>query len=331
LNAEFQDLLKGAAAACQHSKVSKTETAVVYTDSAKDRTLVDAFLAAATLYAGEAVLVTTERRPPQTEPPAAAVEALANADVVFDATSNSWLYTKATSRIIGSGTRMLQVLVNAAGVVARPPDEAVIRRLGPAAKLLDNAKSLRVVSSIGTDLTIARGTRPTHGQAGFVDKPSTWDSFGTGMVNFSPPEDGANGMLVLNGTVHFSAHHDIVVNEPVRVRVESGRIVDVEQDGLDSRNVAAWLAEVGDPNMYTIAHVGFGLDHRSRIFGGDPMGWEGYLGGIILAFGANISPQLGGKNPARGHMDNVVHQHDLFIDGVKVIAAGKFTSASGLA
>jgi 2,5-dihydroxypyridine 5,6-dioxygenase len=323
MQAKGIDLLGAAAQACRASNVTEDEVAVVYTDTGRSRALVEAFHSAASLAAGEVVLVETRRRTPQTEPPRSAVDAMAAADIVFDLASNSWLYTPATSRIIDSGTRMLQVLVGEDAVIARPPEAEVMRRVHAGTRVLDGARTLRVVSALGTDLEIVRGDRPTHPQAGFVDQPGMWDSLGLGMVNFSPPEDGANGTVVFNGTVHFSSHHDVILGAPIRAHMEGGRIVDVDSSTAEGRQVAEWLAEVDDPRMYTIAHVGFGLDHRARVEPGDIGAWESYLGGVILAFGANISPLLGGQNPARSHMDAVLHGADLYVDGRKVIAAGQ--------
>jgi 2,5-dihydroxypyridine 5,6-dioxygenase len=301
------------------------ERLVIYTDSGKDPTTVDAFQRAAVAAGCDVAVVTAAARAPMAEPPETALAAMEAADLVLDLASQSWLFTTATGRVLRSGARMLQVLCDENTILTRGTDERVIDRSRHAAALLERCAELRVTSRDGTDVVFRRRDRPVVRQAGFVDEPGAWDSLGMAAVTFYPPETEAEGTIVFNGPLFLIPDHQIVVEEPARARFDNGRIVDVDRSTASGALLDDWLRAQGDEASARVAVVGFGLDHRAHIENGDIMAWESCHGGVIVALGSNIMPVGQGTNEANGHAIGVLLGASVAVDGEPIIEEGAFT------
>jgi 2,5-dihydroxypyridine 5,6-dioxygenase len=311
-------------------EVQPHESVVVLTDTTRNQAVADAFFMAALATGAEVTTVSMKTREGALQnPPATAVRAMIEADVVFDLATHPWLYTDATNQILDSGTRMLQVLVMEETILARPPDEVIARREQAARDLLEKCTTFRITSAEGTDLVMERGDRPVHTQGGFVDRPGDWDSYAVCLGAFAPPEDRADGDLFLSGTMYLPPSHSFITERPIRTRVEKGRLVHIEPDHDKARLLSDWLQSWNDPNSYVIAHTGFGIDHRAQLHPPDAAGWESYLGGVNVAFGANNIPQLGGLTECKSHFDAVLLGVTVEINGARVIENGSFVQGSG--
>jgi len=320
----YAELYRAAHRAVEACKVKPGESVVIYTDTGKNPATAEAFQAAAVASGADSVLINVLSRPMFAAPPKAAVKAMVGTDMVFDLASDSWLFSDACGDVLRSGARMLQVLVSDDGIIKRPPDVKVMRRVRAATAILKDCREFRVTSDLGTDCAFRRGDRPVFPQAGYVDEPGDWDSLGLGMINFSPPETEADGVVVFNGPMDCSPDHLFVLEQPFRVEFKRGRIVKVDTPHAQARLFDAWLKKWNDPNIYVVAHVGFGLDHRAKVCDNDIGAWESFCGGVIVALGANISPIGGGQNRCDGHMDAELHGANLDIDGRRILEKGKF-------
>ena len=315
----------------QACKVRADEKVVILTDTATDHATSDAFYAAVLSTGADPVLVTMNTRPRiLMDPPASAVAAMMDADVVFDVATQPWLYTESTNRILNTGTRMLQCgFASQETLIRRPPIEQILAREKAARKLIEDCQTFRIISDEGTDILMERGDRRVHTQGGAVDHPGDWDSYGVCLLGFAPPEDKANGKVFLNGTLHI-APHGLVLQEPIEVDIEGGRIVNVKTDHAQARLLADWLKSWDAPCSYVIAHTGFGLDHRAEVQPPDPAAWESIFGGVNIAFGGNNIPQLGGQTQCKSHLDAILLGVSVEVDGELIIDHGEFTEGSGI-
>jgi 2,5-dihydroxypyridine 5,6-dioxygenase len=324
----FGELLQSVKEAVRLCKVQANEKVVIFNETSKNPAVVDAFYAAAVSIGADPVLVTVNSRPTiLIDPPEQAVAALVGADIVFDLATNPWLYTKSTNRILSSGTRMLQVFTSDDTLISRPPTEQILQRERAARKVLEGCKTFRIFSDQGTDLVMERGERPIHTQGGTVDHPGDWDSYGVCLAAFAPLEDKANGKIVFTGTLHI-APQEMVVTTPIEAYVQDGCLVDIKTDHSEAKQFVDWLEAWHDPNSYVIAHTGFGLDHRAKMFPPDPGTLESIYAGVNVAFGANNIPQLGGRTACKSHMDAILFGVSVQVDDKLIIDRGEFTVTS---
>lgn len=236
MHQHFAALFQSAQKAMTYCQVKPGEKVVIFTDTGRSPTTVDAFYTAAVATGAQAVLVTAQAAPrPLIDPPPVAVQAMATADVVFDLASHPWLYTESTSTILNAGARMLQVFVGDQTVMARPPEDFIVRREAAARKVLEGCRAFRITSQYGTDIRMARGDRPIHTQGGFVDHPGDWDSFGVCLAAFAPLEDQADGKLALFGTMYLPPQHLFITETPIQTLVEGGRITHIQTDHREAR------------------------------------------------------------------------------------------------
>ena len=168
-----------------------------------------------------------------------------------------------------------------------------------------------------------------HTQGGVVDHEGDWDCYGVCVAAFAPPEDKANGKLVLNGTLDINPHA-LILEKSIELSVENGRIIDIVVSHDDAKLLKEWLQSWDDPNSYVIAHTGFGLDHRAKLRPPDKSAWESIYGGVNIAFGANNIPLLGGKTACKSHLDAILLSVNVEINGRLVIEKGQFTKESGM-
>ena len=183
----FAEMFASALKTLEFCRVQASENMVIFTDTATSLAARDAFHAAALAIGSEATVVTMTARPVMlSNPPEPAIRALMEADMAVDLTTNSWLYTDATNRVLGAGTRMLQVLVGDDSVIARPPTAKIAERETKSRALLESCKEFRITSSLGTDIVLRRGDRPVHTQGGFVDHPGDWDSLSVCLARIRP-------------------------------------------------------------------------------------------------------------------------------------------------
>lgn len=54
----------------------------------------------------------------------------------------------------------------------------------------------------------------------------------------------------------------------------------------------------------------------------DLAAWESIEGGVLVAFGANNSPSLGGSHGADGHMDAILLHATFEVDGLAFVTDG---------
>jgi leucyl aminopeptidase (aminopeptidase T) len=186
---------------------------------------------------------------------------------------------------------------------------------------LQGKARVRITTPLGTDLTCSIAGRDIKEDSGLIHQAGQFGNLPAGECFVAPLEDSAEGVLVVD-----KSFPELVVKQPVRMIFEKGRVVTIE-GGAEAQELLRRI-EYGEQladgeNCRVIAELGIGTNPRARLTG-KLMTDEKVMGTIHIAIGDNASPSYGGVNPAPIHIDGVVGQPTLVVDGEVLIDAGKY-------
>jgi hypothetical protein len=196
------------------------------------------------------------------------------------------------------------------GELSRPsPDlsaeaQALIERLG-------DCETVRLRGRAGTDLTLRVGGRPWLTDAAPL-APGEFANYPGGEVYVAPHRDGADGVLVADLTVPYTVEG--LVDEPVTLRFEGGRVTSIE-GGQAADMLRELVAGAGD-GADVVAELGIGLNPTVAPRG-HVMLDEKAAKTAHVAIGRNTG-SYGGDNVASIHVDMIFSEPELEADGVPV-------------
>jgi 2,5-dihydroxypyridine 5,6-dioxygenase len=127
-------------------------------------------------------------------------------DIVIDVTAEGPVHTRVRPLILGRGARMLHCDGVPGGSGADVPPALPCE--GVASVPLRRARSMRVLSEAGTDVTFQLAeSMPALAQYGYTDQPGRWDHWPGGFVACYPTD--AEGRIVLNTGRYLIAHESL--------------------------------------------------------------------------------------------------------------------------
>jgi leucyl aminopeptidase (aminopeptidase T) len=173
---------------------------------------------------------------------------------------------------------------------------------------LRGVEHIHITGVAGTDLTLRVGGRPWRDDIGPL-QPGRMANYPGGEVYIAPHSDGADGVLVVDLTVPYTV--DGLVDEPVTIRFEGGRVT-----SIDGGRAAEMLREIVDeagPGGDVVAELGIGLNHAITP-SGHIMLDEKAGNTAHVAIGRNTGP-YGGDNEATIHIDCVFSGPQVEADG----------------
>ena len=173
---------------------------------------------------------------------------------------------------------------------------------------IDGAETVRIRGRAGTDLTLRVAGRPWKSDAGELVSGETANYPG-GEVFVAPHADGADGVLVADLTVPYTVEG--LVDEPVTIRFERGRVTSIE--GGRAADMLRGLVEQAGEGADVIAELGIGLNHSVRPRG-HVMLDEKAGGTAHVAIGRNTGT-YGGDNVADIHVDCIFSGPEVEADG----------------
>jgi len=142
--------------------------------------------------------------------------------------------------------------------------------------------------------------------------------FPTGELNVPPVEGSGNGRLVIDLTMHHLGR----LKSPIALDVHDGRIVSIE-GGADARTLRDYLEAYGDENAYMCpAEASVGVNRRALVRGVQRED-KNIFGSMHFGLGTNID--VGGSIRSAIHMDGVILEPTLYVDGELRIDSGRFT------
>ena len=144
--------------------------------------------------------------------------------------------------------------------------------------------------------------------------------FPTGEFNVAPVEGSANGKLVIELTMHHIGR----LGSPIEMTVENGRVTAIE-GGADAHILRNYLKVYGDENAYMCpAEASVGVNAKAVVRGIQREDKNIY-GSMHFGLGTNID--VGGSVKSKIHMDGVILEPTLYVDGVIKIDNGRFLSS----
>ncbi len=259
----------------------------------------------------------------------AAMAALKASDIVLDLML--LLFSPEQHEILQGGTKIL--------LAVEPPE--VLTRLVPtledrdsvqaAAAKLGAARSMRILSDAGTDLSCALGSYPLLKEYGFVDEPGRWDHWPSGLLSTWPDEGTAQGRIVLDrGDILLPQKS--YVQMPIEMTIKAGYVTDIS-GGLDAELLNDYMESFADPESYAVSHVGWGLQPRARwsvlgLYGREAtMGMDArvFAGNFLFSLGPNT--EAGGTRNTPCHIDIPMRNCTVSLDDEEVIRKGRLVKA----
>jgi hypothetical protein len=176
---------------------------------------------------------------------------------------------------------------------------------------LEGSETVRIRGGAGTDLTLKVAGRPWLTDATPLE-PGDFANFPGGEIFVAPHRDGADGVLVADLTVPYTV--DGLVDEPVTLRFERGRVVSIE-GGRAAGMLRDLVAEAGE-GADVIAELGIGLNAAVEPRG-HVMLDEKAARTAHVAIGRNTG-SYGGDNEASIHVDLIFSLPELEADGRRI-------------
>jgi leucyl aminopeptidase (aminopeptidase T) len=295
------------------------EDVLVIVDPAT-RELGDALRAQAAALGADAVLaVMDERATDGTEPPPPLAAALAAADVFIAPTSRSLSHTSARKAASAAGARGATMPGVTADMLARvmAVDFDTLRtRTAAVTRLLDQGTTAHITCARGSDLSLDLSGRAGIPDAGDLTAPGAFGNLPCG-EGFISPLSGA-GTLVATSLAPLGLSEPT----PTTLTVENGQLVTAE--GPLGALFLARLTEHG-PLGTNVAELGVGTNDAATLTG-NVLEDEKILGTVHVAFGASAG--IGGTVSVPIHLDVVVLEPTLEIDGTRVLDAGSWVLAT---
>jgi 2,5-dihydroxypyridine 5,6-dioxygenase len=242
------------------------------------------------------------------------------------------MYDANFSEVLFGGARWLDFMIDEDSIWRLFPSQRLIDRTYRGAERMAKAEVVRVTSEAGTDLTVRKTGRTAVARCGVADVPGRWDNYGFGHVACAPLEVSAVGTLVVSpGDAAGQIERVAIDRERIVYRFEEGRIVAIE-GGASAELLSRHLQSYNDPNVYRIAHIGWGTQDQA-VWGGPNFttaDWEGFYGNMMVHFGVNAarSPApyaaLGGSiPPGTNHWGGAHLGHSLWIDDEQILDRGR--------
>jgi leucyl aminopeptidase (aminopeptidase T) len=236
------------------------------------------------------------------------------ASVVFAITTYSISHTQARLAASATGTRIASMRgFTDAFADAMSVDYGLLRRSGARlAAALTGARSCRVTSAVGTDVTLSLKRRHATVDDGNLQEAGAFGNLPAGEAYIAPLETLGDGTIVFDGAL---ADYGLLAAS-LRIRLEAGRAVDARGEAAD------WLLsrlDAGGEHGRSIAEIGIGTNPRAQLCGLVAID-EKVLGTAHIAFGTSAS--FGGVNQAGVHIDGMLRDPTVELDGETVLADG---------
>ncbi|MCS5731577.1 hypothetical protein N1031_17590 [Herbiconiux moechotypicola] len=262
---------------------------------------------------------------PGTEPPAAVAEALLAADAGIELTSAFIGSSRARQAATAAGRRYLAMPAVEAGTfrLGGPLDvdfDGLVATTLALARAWEEAEEYRITTPGGTDLRGSVAGRKGRALTGVARNPGDYMAPPDVESGTAPVEGSSNGVVVIDGDFLFMGRGP--VSSPVELEIRDGQLIGL--DGVEGERLTEMIARVGDPRMANLAEVAVGLNPQGSVCG-VPMETESTKGSAHIAFGNSIA--YGGTVAAPAHLDCVMRDATVYLDGVPRIVGGELVAA----
>jgi 2,5-dihydroxypyridine 5,6-dioxygenase len=255
------------------------------------------------------------------------VAALAGSTLVVDCTVEGLMHAPELPAILKGGARVIYVSNEHPEALARlVPDDSIEPLVKEHVKRLRAAKSMRVTSAAGTDLTVAMAGATCGGNWGYTTRPGTMTHWPGGLALAFPAAGSVNGTLVLaEGDVNLTFKR--YIERPITLRIENDYVTRIEGAGVDAELMRSYIAAWGDKEAYAVSHIGYGLNAAARWDSMALYDKRDFNGTELRAFAGNFLYSTGANEVAgrytRGHFDLPLRNCTVTLDGVTVVEQGK--------
>ena len=314
---------------------------LVVSDTAHDPRVWQVVMGILTEIGAEPTLALFDRRPADYfDPPPLVCEAMLRSDVNVLLASTAMLHAPANAEAMKQG--IPAICMDGGNALENFQKGAVTEDVTEMARMKHyvaknvygpDPKECRVTSSYGTDLTYSVDGRvwvpplpkPDFDPYGIVDFARDEDRegallyylFPTGEFNVAPVEGSANGRLVIDLTMHLLGR----LQTPITLVIENGRVVEIEGEA-EAHQLRRFLEEYGDENAYMCpAEASIGIN-RKAIVRGNQREDKNIFGAMHFGLGTNVD--VGGSVDSVIHLDGVILQPTLYVDGAERIRDGRF-------
>jgi len=256
------------------------------------------------------------------EPTKTVAAAMRGADVLFTPVRQSITHTYATREAIGNGARGIMLSQFNPGMLVRGGiwgDFEAIRPLCfKVGELLANCDKVHLTTPGGTDLRLSLKGRPSNPHCGLVRKPGDFTTVPNIETSSSPVEGTSEGVIVVDASIPYYGIG--LVKEPIRMDVRDGKVSKIS-GGSQADFLDRLLAKQGDPAVYNIAQISFGLNPECPMEG-VMLHDEGVYGTAHIGIGTSVL--LGGVVKTLTHFDALMWRPTLTLDGKTVLKDGKW-------
>ena len=255
------------------------------------------------------------------------VGALASSTLVVDCTVEGLMHAPELPAILKGGARVIYVSNEHPEALARlVPDDSTEPLVKEHVRRLRAAKSMRVTSTAGTDLSIAMAGATCGGNWGYTTKPGTMTHWPGGLALAFPAAGSVNGTLVLaEGDVNLTFKR--YIERPITLRIENDYVTRIEGAGVDAELMRSYIAAWGEREAYAVSHVGYGLNAAARWDSMALYDKRDFNGTELRAFAGNFLYSTGANEVAgrytRGHFDLPLRNCTVQLDGATVVEQGR--------
>ena len=302
-------------------KVQAGEKVLILSDFAKV-SIAQAIAAAVHQKNAEAVISLMPPRNMHNEPlPDTVAEAMKKADIIFAPTKWSIAHTEARVAATKAGVRIINMPSYEEETLISGGIDLDFEKQAPlvekVAAVLTEAKVARVVTPLGTDITLGIEGRSGAALTGLAHKPGVFCTPPDVEARVTPVEGTSEGVIMVDGSIPVPEIG--VITQPIKVTVQGGNAVKIE-GGKQAHLFSDILAKANDPGAYNIAELGIGLNPMSKIIG-VMVEDEGSLGTVHIAVGTSAA--FGGKVRTHLHLDMMIRQPTVTLDGKVILDKGR--------